>query len=729
MIYEIFQNANDIIFAIALSGEIIQCNHCVESIYGYHSDELVGNPFTLLLPYEKQKEFESIREKILFGEKTEPIETERISKKGANLIMSVSYAPIKDITGKIIGISSIERKASEFRTVASKAQALLETAPDGMVIVNSLGQIVLVNAQTEKLFGYKKEELLGKEVEILIPQRFLGKHEGHRKNFFANPKARAMGAGLELYGRKKDGKEFPVEISLSPLTTEEGTFVSAAIRNITERKQTEEAIGLLASIVESTDDAIISETLEGTITSWNKGAERIFGYTSQEAIGKNIEILFPHDLIWEEEELLERIKKGEHIEHYETVRLNKEGKKVDVSLTISALKDKSGNIVGSSKISRDITKQKKAERKFRDLLESAPDAIVIVNEQGNIQLINAQTEKLFGYLRNEIIGKTIELLMPDRYDKTHRSHRTHYFESPKVRQMGEGLELFGKKKDGTEFPVEISLSPLETEEGLLVSAAIRDISEKKQLENQIKEANINLEKKVKLRTAELERKNKELEQFAYVASHDLQEPLRTTSSFVELFKKQYQGKIDEKADKYLDFIVQASDRMKILIKDLLDYSRIGRKTELKQVDCNVVLSEVLADLNKAIREVNAEIVSDQLPVINGYPTELKQLFQNLISNSIKFRKENAHPQIKISVRKVNDYWQFSFEDNGIGIDERYHEKIFIIFQRLHTRNEFEGSGIGLAHCKKIVELHGGKIWVESKPGEGSTFHFTINELI
>jgi PAS domain S-box-containing protein len=727
MTYEIFQSANDVILAIALSGKIKECNSCVEKIYGYQPEEMIGNDFSLLLPLEKQKEFEWVREKVLFGENTEAIETERMHKSGATLVMSVSYSPIKDEGGKIIGISSIERKASLFRTVASKAQALLETAPDAMVIVNSVGQIVLVNAQTEKLFGYKKEELLGKEVEILIPQRFLGKHEGHRKNFFSNPKARAMGVGLELFGKRKDNKEFPVEISLSPLSTESGTFVSAAIRDITERKDTEKAIGLLASIVESTDDAIISETLDGTITSWNKGAERIFGYTPYEAIGNNIQIIFPPELVWEEKELLERIKNGEHIEHYETVRLTKEGKKVDVSLTISALKNNTGNLIGASKISRDITKQKKAERKFRDLLESAPDAIIIVNEQGIIQLINAQTEKMFGYIRDEIIGKNIELLMPDRYDITHRMHRTTYFKSPKVRQMGEGLELFGKKKDGTEFPVEISLSPLETEEGLLVSAAIRDISEKKHMEIQVREANINLEKKVRLRTAELERKNKELEQFAYVASHDLQEPLRTTTSFVELFRKKYKGKIDERADKYLDFIVQATDRMKVLIKDLLDYSRIGRKTELQKVDCNIILSEVLADLNKAIKDVHAEIISDQLPVIKGYPTELKQLFQNLISNALKFRKIDVNPLINISAEKNNEHWTFSFKDNGIGIEERYYEKIFIIFQRLHTRNEFEGSGIGLSHCKKIVELHGGKIWVESRIGEGSTFYFTIPE--
>ena len=224
---------------------------------------------------------------------------------------------------------------------------------------------------------------------------------------------------------------------------------------------------------------------------------------------------------------------------------------------------------------------------------------------------------------------------------------------------------------------------------------------------------------------ELEGKNKELEQFAYVASHDLQEPLRTTSSFTELLQDQYKGKLDEKADKYLTFIRQSSDRMKVLIKDLLDYSRIGGKKEKERVDCNVILQQVIADLDVVIKETSTEIDSGTLPIFNGYPTEMKLLFQNLIINAIKFRKKEIAPQIKIDVVRSNGHWEFMCNDNGIGISQEHSERIFIIFQRLHTRNEYEGSGIGLAHCKKIVELHGGKIWTESVPGKGSTFRFTI----
>jgi signal transduction histidine kinase len=235
-----------------------------------------------------------------------------------------------------------------------------------------------------------------------------------------------------------------------------------------------------------------------------------------------------------------------------------------------------------------------------------------------------------------------------------------------------------------------------------------------------------LKLKAEEKNKELERKNIELEQFAYVASHDLQEPLRTTISFVQILKKQYLGKLDAKADQYITYIVQSSNRMGVLIKDLLDFSRIGKNQNMKEVDCNMVLQDVIADIGKVIKDSKAEIKAEDLPVISGYSTELKQLFQNLLINAIKFRKKNVPPKISITVQEKSDYWQFGFIDNGIGIEEQHNQKIFIIFQRLHTRAEYQGSGIGLSNCKKIVELHHGKIWVESVQGEGSTFYFTIH---
>lgn len=261
--------------------------------------------------------------------------------------------------------------------------------------------------------------------------------------------------------------------------------------------------------------------------------------------------------------------------------------------------------------------------------------------------------------------------------------------------------------------------------------------------NRIKKQKIVLEKQVQERTRsleamteqandankKLESKNKELEQFAYVASHDLQEPLRTISSFADMLQQQYKGKLDERSDKYINFIMGGTDRMKTLINDLLEYSRIGRKNERSIVDCNTLVGEVVGDLQIAIREAGAEVTWKELPTVKAYNTEMKQILQNLITNAIKFRKKEVAPQVTISCVRENEHWKFSVKDNGIGIDPKHVDRIFVIFQRLHTRNEYEGSGIGLSNCRKIAELHGGNIWVESKPGEGSNFLFTIKEQL
>lgn len=484
-----------------------------------------------------------------------------------------------------------------------------------------------------------------------------------------------------------------------------------------------------SALLQHANDAILAIDLSGKIIQCNMCVEKFYDYDSNDLIGKQYDILLPDIRHKEFESIRDSLLFGEQSVPFETERITQKKNLIKISASYSAIRDNTGRIIGISVIERKILHRRSMESKAQALLETAPDAMVIVNSYGQIILINAQTEKLFGYEKNELLGQDVEILIPNRFVSKHTGHRKNFFSNAKTRTMGEGKELFGKHKTGKEFPVEISLSPLETEDGLLVSAAIRDISEKKKLENQIREININLERKVQQRTAELETKNKELEQFAYVASHDLQEPLRTTSSFVGFLQEEYYGKLDANADNYLNYITQAAERMQTLIKDLLDYSRIGRKGVLQEVDCNLILSDVLADLSSAIEETNAKIeVPDVLPVVRGYATELKQLFQNLISNSIKFHKDNIPPLVHISCRKIPGAWEFSFRDNGIGIEAQHHERIFIIFQRLHNRTDYEGSGIGLSHCKKIVELHQGKLWVDSEIGKGSNFQFTIHEM-
>ena len=367
----------------------------------------------------------------------------------------------------------------------------------------------------------------------------------------------------------------------------------------------------------------------------------------------------------------------------------------------------------------------KAEQKFRSLLEAAPDAMIISDEEGSISLANSEAEIMFAFPREELIGQNIRMLVPEwsSYTPPARANGLAWPASP--------TELWARRKNGRQFPVEISLSPLQTEEGLLLTSAIRDVTERRRADEAIRELNATLEQRVAERTQELLRSNEalrqsndDLNQFAYAASHDLQEPLRMVALYSQLLQRKYLGKLDANADQYISYVVGGARRMEMLLKDLLTYSQTGSSAEgpAETVDFTDVIRKVLLNLQASVEQSGALITWDAIPAVHAHEIRLVQLLQNLVGNAIKYRGEDA-PRIHISAEWQETEWVLSVQDNGIGIAPEYAQQIFKIFKRLHGQ-DYPGTGIGLAICQRIVETYGGRIWVESK-GKGSCFHFTL----
>src|SRR6202041_1992373 len=402
----------------------------------------------------------------------------------------------------------------------------------------------------------------------------------------------------------------------------------------------------------------------------------------------------------------------------------KDGTQFPIEIMLSPLESAEGILVTAA--IRDISKRKDAEAhlaqmegRYRGLLEAAPDAMVVVNKGGEIVLLNVQAEKQFGYSRDELVGQKVKNIIPEGFAERLIADDLRSAADALAQQIGTGIELSGRRKDGSEFPIEIMLSPLESAEGILVTAAIRDITERKRSEEHLVKT-----------VGELKRSNDELQQFAYVSSHDLQEPLRMVTSYTQLLAGRYKGRLDSDADEFIAFAVDGCNRMQGLIRDLLAYSRAGTNGKaLHEVSVENALKEALANLRATIDQSGAVVTHDALPAIWADETQLTQVFQNLVGNAIKYHGTEV-PHVHVSATKNGgNEWTFSVRDNGLGIDPQYFDRIFIIFQRLHGRDEFEGTGIGLAICKKILERLGGRIWVESQPEKGSTFYFALPETM
>ena len=733
-------------------------------------------------------------------------------------------------------------------------QALLDQLAEGVVVCDADGANLRFNRAARELLGLPPDEPVA---GLPSPHYTVYQADGTTPVAADQLALRRALAGETV--RDHVGVVVPrgrpprtLVISGAPILDPDGRALGASIvlRDVTEQHRAEQALAESERrLREAQDVAHIGswewDTVRGTV-SWTDELYRIVGLPREHftpSYDGYLQLVHPEDRAHVEHLVQQAFAGGELPAHDHRI-LRADGAVRMVHLTARVERDAGGRAVKMMGVIEDVTERHDAEQRFRGLLEAAPDAMVIVDESGRMSLVNSQTERLFGWERAELLGHPIEMLIPERFRSTHEAHRNGYVGTPRPRTMGVGLELNGRRRDGTEFPVEISLSPLKLGSATIVTAAIRDASERKRaeaalIENQKRlaeaqeiahlgswEWNITqnavrwsdelyriyglvpgalaatyegyisrihpddrarvheavqrayrtcapfefeervirpsgevrwlhshgrvttdargqpvrmtgtcqditerkrADEELAARAEALARSNEDLEHFADVASHDLQEPLRTVASYTQLLERRF-ATGDAGAREFVRFITDAVHRMQDLLGDLLTYSRVTRDARARDpVDLGAVLDGVLANLDGAIRDAGATVTHDPLPTVPGDRTQLSQVLQNLVANAVKFRG-GAAPRVHVSAARQDGEWVIAVRDNGIGIEPEHFEKMFVLFQRLHPRERYPGTGLGLAICKKIVERHGGRIWVASPgTGQGTTFSFTLPE--
>jgi len=589
----------------------------------------------------------------------------------------------------------------------------LKAALDAHAIVGITdlqGRITYVNDQFCAISKYSRAELIGQDHRLV--------NSGFHAREFIRELWTTIASGRvwkgEIRNRAKDGSYYWVDTTIVPLLDRDGKprqYVAIRV-DITARKQAEQSLERLAAIVNSSDDAIIGKTLAGIITDWNPGAEALFGYPAAEAIGQPMTLIFPPERQAEETDILARIARGENVRHYETVRVRKDGRRVEVSVSISPIQDRAGKIVGASKIARDITERKHLAARTQWLAsfpEQNPTPIVEFEAAtGALRYQNAAASQLFPDLPRQMIEHP-------------------YLAG--ILQATAGL----RAGDGEPVTREVSVAGrhyAQTISFIRESGCLRvyatDITDRKRAEDEILALNAELEARVAQRTAELEAANHELEAFSYSVSHDLRAPLRAVNGFAGIVLEEFSQQLPDEGRHYLERIRLGGLRMGELIDDLLTFARLSRLPLHRQpVDNTRLVQEVLTELNLpgSGRPIEARV--GELRSCLGDPVLLKQVWINLLSNGVKYTRGRSPAVIEVGCAAPNGESIYFVRDNGVGFDMQYAGKLFGVFQRLHRAEEFEGTGVGLAIVQRVIHRHGGRVWAAAEPGQGATFYFTV----
>ncbi|PYI88096.1 MAG: hypothetical protein DME26_04190 [Verrucomicrobia bacterium] len=644
-----------------------------------------------------------------------------IPRRGSDGRISKWLGTCTDIQDQKLAERKLRHTRERFRLLVEgvKEYAIYMLDPDG--------DIVSWNAGAERIRGYSAREVIGRHCSLFYTPEDIQRDKPNQELKEAAAKGSAEDEG---WRQRKDGSRFWASVVVTALRDEAGQLRGFAkvTRDMTERRRAEEGLRRYEELVKNAPIGLIVLHLEKMgdartfrILAANPAViqiNRMQGATVSDLIGKTLVEAFPALFKTKLPELYAAVIRSGTARYVEEIPYRDERVPEGIfDIHAFPLPNQCVGIAFDN-----ITERKQAEEKLRVsearnrlIVDTAYDAFIAMDTDGRITDWNHQAEVIFGWPRQEALGRLLaETIIPEQYREAHREGLKRFLVTGEGPVFNKRLEMTAVRRDGNEFPVELTITPVQLGTTYLFSAFLRDITERRRAEDELKRT-----------TDELTRSNSELGQFAYVASHDLQEPLRMVASSTQLLAREYKDKLDAEAQEYIGYAVEGAKRMQVLINQLLNYSRLGaRRKPFESVDCQKIYAAAVANLKVAIEESGAVLTSGPLPTVLGDDVQLAQVFQNLLANAIKFQRKNR-PQIYVSAEQKEGEWQFAVRDNGIGIDPKQFDRLFGIFQRLHSRDEYSGTGMGLAICKKIVEQHGGRIWVESKVSKGSTFYFTI----